>query len=143
MDRGIADVRGDGGDAVLRHDGAEQLLAAGERLLPADLMPLVAVADQGHPEAILIVVQAGERGPLGAQVAPTPHVFRVAADLGHPVAAGLDDQATHRLAERTRAKVGPLRLADPGAVLQLIGRHVGDPVRPGSRSTPTAGVHRH
>ena len=92
-------------DAVLGHDAVEQLLAAGEGLVPRDLAPLVAVAHHRRPQAVGVVVELAERRALGAEVALAPHVGAVAADAHDALALGLDLEAAHGLAQRAGSKV--------------------------------------
>ena len=105
VDVGVAHVDGDRAHAVLGHDRGQQLFAAGERLGPRDLAPLVAVADHRHADAVGVVVQFAERGALRAEEALAPHIGAVAAHPRDPVAVGLDLQAAHRLAQRAGAEV--------------------------------------
>ena len=80
----VADVGGDRLDAVLGDDRREQLGAPGERLVPGDLAPGVAVADHRLPQPVGVVVQVAERRALGAEVALAPHVVAVGAGSARP-----------------------------------------------------------
>jgi hypothetical protein len=108
----VADVGGDGADAVLLDHRQEQLGAAVERLVPAHLGERAVVpAHHRLAQPVGIVVQVAERRPLGAEVPLGPHVVTVGADQLDPLAAHVDLQPAHRLAQRAGAQVHlPLRL---------------------------------
>jgi hypothetical protein len=117
---GIADVGGQGGLPMPLEHAAQQALHFCERLVPAHFAERLAVSDQRRAQTIGIVVDLAERGALGTDVALTPHIVLVRADLGDPVALDRDLESAHRLAQRAGLDVDSVaRLAHRGSLLPL------------------------
>jgi hypothetical protein len=77
--------------AVPLHDLVEPSLDGGERLLPADLPPQVALPDQRPAQAVGVLVQLAEARALGADEALAERVVPVAPHARH-VPAVVDGQ---------------------------------------------------
>ncbi len=109
----VAGVARDRADAVLLDHRGEQLGAAAQRRVPADLLPLPVDLDHRAPDAVRVLVNRAEGGALGADVAAAPGVVAVAADACDAAVLDMNLQAAHGLTQRTRVEVSPV-LADAG-----------------------------
>ncbi len=100
VDGRVADVGGHRLDAVPLADAEQELLAPGERVVPRDLAPLVALADHRLADAVGVLVEVAEGRALGAQEALAPDVVAVGTDEGHALVLDVELEAAHGLAER-------------------------------------------
>src|SRR5690606_19535303 len=103
---GVADVGTDRGPAVLVDDPAEPVGDGLPRLRPRRRLEAVAPAHEGLAQAVGVLVQVLERGPLRAQVAVAEHVEAVAPDADDLAVADGDVEAAAGLAQRTGALHG-------------------------------------
>ena len=103
---GVARAQRQRTPTVAGDDPVQDLLRAGEGVVPRrGLQHPVRIAYQRRAQAVRVVVQAPERGPLRAQVAFAPHVVLVGTDAGDlPVLHSHLDPA-HRLAQVARPQV--------------------------------------
>jgi hypothetical protein len=118
----IARVAGDRADAVFGDHRCEQLGAAPECGVPADLPPLAVHLDHRRPDAVGVFVDGAQRRALGAQVPPAPGVVAVAADAGDAAVGDLNLQAAHGFTQRTGVKVATVP-AGGGQRLGVFGGH--------------------
>ena len=112
MAGGIADERGHGLDAVLVEHAVQQFLAAGEGFVPGGLAPLRIVggtlADHRHADAVGVLVEATQRGALGADESVRPHIVAVGTDhLDVVLRVEMHLETAHALAQRALAKMHP------------------------------------
>ena len=101
--RGVALVDAERVGAVLGADRPQPVADQIERGVPGHLAPARAVLHQRVAQAIGIVVEIGERGGLGAQVAARERIGGVAPHRGHLRPLHVDRDATGSLAQGTAA----------------------------------------
>ena len=70
-----------------------------EGLLPADFPPAVALSQEWTAQPVGVLLEVGQRGRLGAEVAATERVSGIAADGDDPPGVYADHEAADRLAE--------------------------------------------
>jgi hypothetical protein len=101
----VAGVAGDRADAVFGDHRCQQLGAAPECGVPADLLPLAVHLDHRRPDAVGVFVDGAQRRALWAQVRAAPGVFTVAADAGDAAVFDLNLQAAHGFTQRAGVEV--------------------------------------
>ena len=114
----VAGIEADGVAAVRALDAAQVGNHLLERLLPADRLPAIGRAPHRLAQPVGIVVQVLQGHRLGADMAAAERVLPVAADGDDLVAAVVDLDPAHRLAEVARAMVDLDVVAGHGRFLQ-------------------------
>ena len=98
---GVAVVERDGVAAVAAADGGQPAGGAVEGFVPGGFAPTGAGSDERLADAVGVMMQIGEGRRLRADVAAAEGIVGVAADGADAWAVDVDQQAAHRLAERT------------------------------------------
>ncbi len=124
MRQRVAGVAGNRADAVLLDDRRQQLGAASEGGIPADLLPLPVDLDHRASDAVGVLVYGPEGGALRADVAAAPRVITVASDARDSTFFDMNLQAAHGLTQWTGVEV-PSVLADASQRFGEPGRHNG------------------
>jgi hypothetical protein len=122
VERGVAEVGGDGLPTVRLDDTGKAAFDFPERLIPAGLAPLVAGPDHRTTEPVRILVQSSEACALGTDVSPRERIVLVPSD-GQHLSAVIEGQAqsTYGIADRAGAVGGShlgSRIVRPGQGLR-------------------------